>query len=527
MRPRLTFVFSLFIALLLIPACGGGGDDDDTDDDDATATTAPDDDDDDDESGDAIADLDGVRSATVRIVASGSFVDPDFGQQNNVAGSGSGFIITEDGIAITNNHVVTGAAFIEVFIGGDDEPHNARVLGVSECSDLAVIDIDGDGFPFLDWYEGEITTGLAIYAAGFPLGIEDYTLLDGIIARASADGETTWSSVDSVVEHTADTLPGNSGGPIVDSDGQVVAVNYAGDSAGRSFAIGRDEALEIIDQLREGEDVTSIGVNGAAVAGTDWTGVWVSSVESGSPAHEAGIRAGDIITRMEGLVLAADGTMADYCDILRSHLSSDPLSVEVWRSATLTVYEGTLNSSPLEEITSFANEVQDEVQDDTSDTIYNDYVDIEDDTGHLSMSVPAEWNDVRGAQWDFGGNLVGYTLIASPDINGWYDNWETPGVFLAASETLRSQYDSVALLDDDSNEFSNSCEYDGRYPYEDALYLGQYDLWVDCDGIGTVLVILTAEPADGSFVILLQAIAIFDADLDAIDTVLNTFVAEF
>jgi serine protease Do len=514
-------------AALVFAACGGGDDDDD-DDPTATSTSAnADDDDDDDEGGDAVSSLDDVQEATIRIVASGSFVDPDFGQQNNVAGSGSGFIITEDGIAITNNHVVTGAAFLEVFVGGDDEPQNARVLGVSECSDLAVIDIEGGGFRYLDWYAGEITTGLKIFAAGFPLGVEDYTLLDGIIARAAADGETTWSSVDSVVEHTADTLPGSSGGPIVDETGAVVAVNYAGDAAGRSFAIGRDEALEIIDQLREDEDVTSIGVNGAAVAGSDFTGVWVSSVETGTPAQQAGIRAGDVITRLEGLILAEDGTMADYCDILRSHLPSDALVVEVFRPSELTVYEGTLNASPLQAATSFANEIQDDVQDDPTDATYSDYVDIEDDTGQLSMSVPREWDDIRGAQWDFKGDLVGFTLIASPDIDGWYDNWETPGVFLAASASLRGQYDSLALLDDDTNEFGNSCSYDGRYEYEDPLYIGQYDLWVDCDGLGTVLVILTAEPHDGSFVILLQGIAIFDEDLDAIDTVLNTFVVDF
>jgi serine protease Do len=304
-------------------------------------------------------------------------------------------------------------------------------------------------------------------------------------------------------------------------------VNYAGDAAGRSFAIGRDEALEVIDRLREGEDVTSIGVNGAAVAGTDFTGVWVSSVETGTPAQAAGIKAGDIITRLEGLILAADGTMADYCDILRSHLPTDALAVEVFRPNELTVYEGTLNAAPLEASTSFANEVEGDVRDAPSDATYTDYVEIEDDTGQLSMSVPREWNDIRGAQWDFKGDLVGYTLIASPDIDGWYANWETPGVFLAASASLTSQYDSVALLDDDTNEFGNSCTYDGRYAYEDPLYVGQYDLWLDCDGIGTVLVILTAEPADGSFVILLQAIAIYDDDLDAIDTVLNTFLVDF
>jgi len=67
-------------------------------------------------------------------------------------GSGSGFIIDPGGIAVTNNHVVTGAARIKVYFSGSEKAYNARILGVSECSDLAVIDIEGDGYPYLDWY---------------------------------------------------------------------------------------------------------------------------------------------------------------------------------------------------------------------------------------------------------------------------------------------------------------------------------------------------------------------------------------
>ncbi|MEA2057535.1 MAG: trypsin-like peptidase domain-containing protein, partial [Actinomycetota bacterium] len=99
----------------------------------------------------AVSDLEGVRAAVVRIVGEGSFVDPEVGEVYNQSGTGSGFIIDPSGLAVTNNHVVTGAAFLRVYVEGEEEPRNAKVLGVSECSDLAVIDIDGDGFPYLDW----------------------------------------------------------------------------------------------------------------------------------------------------------------------------------------------------------------------------------------------------------------------------------------------------------------------------------------------------------------------------------------
>lgn len=473
--------------------------------------------------GGAVSSLQEVESATVRIVAEGTFMDPEFGEIQNAAGSGSGFIIDESGIAVTNNHVATGAAFLEVWLEGEEDPRNAKVLGVSECSDLAVIDIDGDGFPFLEWYGEDIDVGLEIFVAGFPLGSEEYTLLDGVVSKADADGETSWSSVDAVIEHSADTLPGNSGGPVVTTDGQVVAVNYAGDSAGQSFAIGRDVALPVIETLQDDEDVHSIGVNGTAVAAEDFTGIWVASVETGSPAHEVGIEAGDIITRLEGLLMSVDGTMADYCDVLRSNAAEDEMTVEVLRFSSSEIWEGTLNGPALELATSFASELSEEAPDASPTDTYETYVDVSDDTGALTLQVPAEWGDQSGVAWEIEGESVGVSIVAAPDIQGWYDTWDVPGVFFGASRSLADQHDVASLLD--SSDFSGECTLDSRNDYSDPLYTGQYDLWTDCGGVGTTFVVLAAEPEDGSYLMLVQVAAVTDADFDALDTILNTFVA--
>ena len=101
-----------------------------------------------------------VQPAVIQIVAHGTFRDPEIGSPT-APGSGSGFIISPDGLAVTNNHVVTGAATLEVFVGGDtDDELQRHVLGVSECNDLALIDIDGDDdLPYLDWYDGDINAG--------------------------------------------------------------------------------------------------------------------------------------------------------------------------------------------------------------------------------------------------------------------------------------------------------------------------------------------------------------------------------
>ncbi len=299
----------------------------------------------------AIHELKDVQKAIIQIEAQGTFIDPEIGLIMNGAGRGSGFIIDPSGIAVTNNHVVTGSALLKVWVGGETESRNARVLGVSECSDLAVIDIAGDGYDYLDIYAGQISVGMDIYVAGYPLGDPEFTLTKGVISKAKADGETSWASVDSVIEYDAATNPGNSGGPVITSNGEVIGVHYAGNASTRqAFGISREVAKPVIDELKTGKNLDTIGVNGSAVSNEDGslTGVWVSSVESGSAADKAGVAPGDIITMMENLVLATDGTMADYCDILRSHDPADTLSIQVLRWSNGEVLEGQLNGRELE-----------------------------------------------------------------------------------------------------------------------------------------------------------------------------------
>ncbi|MDD5467707.1 MAG: S1C family serine protease [Anaerolineales bacterium] len=291
-----------------------------------------------------------ARNAIIQIEAVGTFASPEFGEQV-ISGRGSGFIIDPSGIAVTNNHVVTGSSLLKVWVGGDTtKTYSATILGVSECSDLAVIDIEDEGFPFLTWHEGPIDVGMDIFVAGFPLGDPEFTLTKGIISKARADGQTRFSSVESVVEYDATANPGNSGGPVLDADGKVVAIHYQSNpSARQAFGISESLAREVVDRLRAGENVDSIGVNGEAVSSEDGSlfGIWVSSVQPGSVADEAGIQSGDLLTRLGNLPVADDGTMTSYCDIVRSHEPTDTVPVEVLRLATGEVLEGQLNGREL------------------------------------------------------------------------------------------------------------------------------------------------------------------------------------
>ncbi len=474
--------------------------------------------------------LDGVQDATIQIVAEGTFVDSQLGTLYNSAGSGSGFFIDPSGIAVTNNHVVTGAALLQVWVAGEEKPRNARILGVSECWDLAVIDVEGEGYSYLDWYTGEIKPGMDVYTAGFPLGDPEYTLTKGIISKANANGETSWASLDAVIEHDARIRGGNSGGPLVTSDGKVVGINFAGiESTDQNFAILGSRAQPVIERLSEGQDVESIGINGQAVITEDGSlsGIWVSSVKSGSPADKTGIQAGDILTSMEGLLLATDGTMADYCDILRTHNPDDTIAIEVLRYASEEYLEGQLNGRELETSFSFAEELGGEVEGEEGETVtkYDEYVLVQDDYGAIQVSVPADWSEIDGSAWVDSGDIIGASITAAASLDNFNASYSEPGVFFGATDDIAELGGYIQLLDvyrDWARE--DDCTFEYREDYEDPAFEGAFDVFSNCLDSEGVLVILSAKPHSSTSPLVLVMVQIMsDADLDALDEILNTF----
>ncbi len=367
----------------------------------------------------AISNLTDAKTAVIQIEAEGTFVDPEFGLQLNSAGRGSGFIIDPSGLAVTNNHVVTGAALIKVRLTGENNWRNARLVAVSECSDLAVIDIEGDGYPYFEWFDGPIDAGQELYVAGFPLGDPEFTVTRGVVSKARADGESTWASVDSVFEYDANTLPGNSGGPVITPDGKVLGIHYAWiESTRQNFGISRDVAAATVEQLRSGENVDTVGINGMAVSTEDGslTGIWVSSVQSGSTADQAGVRPGDVVYQMENLVLATDGTMADYCDILRTHNPSDTLNLTVIRWDSGEIMEGQLNGRSL----GFTGYYGDSSSSDTSQ-------DSGDTTGDVSgdnTGLPDGVEQIGSGYYYYGATYSGDVAYGSDfdwdDLSDWF-----------------------------------------------------------------------------------------------------------
>ncbi|HSM24244.1 MAG TPA: S1C family serine protease [Anaerolineaceae bacterium] len=470
--------------------------------------------------------LEAVQDATVQIEAQGSFVDPQLGSVYNAAGRGTGFIIDPSGIAVTNNHVVTGAALLKVWVPGESQPRNAKVLGVSECWDLAVIDIEGEGFSYLGYYEGNIDPGMEVYAAGFPLGDPEYTLTKGIISKAQAGGESSWASIDAVIEHDARIRGGNSGGPLITPEGKVVGVNYAGnDVFDQNFAIRVQDAIPVIERMRLGQDYESIGINGQSVVSEDGSisGIWVSSVKSGSPADKSGLQGGDILTTMEGLVLGLDGTMSDYCDILRSRNAQDTLAIEVLRFGTQEYLSGQLNGNKLETKFSFAQEFEGDVANQGGS--YSEFVTVTDDYGAIQVSIPTAWNEVSGEPWYDGNDVIGSSIVAAANIDGFFNTYNEPGVFFGVSDDVARLAGYIQLLDVYRTSFVGDCTLDGRYPYDDSAFLGSYDVFINCGDSRSTIIVLAARPQvnQTSFLATVMVQILSDADLIALDEILSTF----
>ncbi len=380
--------------------------------------------------GDAVTSYKDAQKAIIQIVADGEYVDISTGESTQSSGAGSGFIIDPSGIAVTNAHVVEGAGSIQVFIGGDTEAINAKILGVSECNDLAVIDLSGDGYPFVKWNTGAPELGTNVWAAGFPLGDPQYTLVDGSIAKNNADGDTSWASLDYSLQDTAQIQPGNSGGPLLMEDGTVIGVNYmAADVTNTTqfFAIPQAIAAPVVEVLRTGMDQDSIGINGEAFYDQESSlaGVWVSGVRSGSPASNAGVMPGDVIVQMEGrdVVKEADitnfgPTKAGYCDVLRTKGTDKPIKLQIFRPSTGEVLEGEVNNpqKPLVAISTINNDSAGQTDDDTGTTEDATFTNVTDDTKAISVDIPDVWSDVTTTPGD------GFGIIAaSTSIDDWLD----------------------------------------------------------------------------------------------------------
>ena len=266
-----------------------------------------------------------ISPAVVSITGTGLAQDFDlFGlpSARQTQNAGTGFLVRADGLIVTNKHVVEGTSTLKV-ITSDGVEHDAKVVGLDPLGDLALLKIPGRPFPVASLGSTEqLVVGTHVVAIGNALGHYEGTVTSGVISaigRAITAGDATGSErLDNVIQTDAAINPGNSGGPLVDLAGRVIGINTAIDQEGQS--IGFALPVEIVKTAlssyeRHGEirrpllgvrylPLTPQSVKQNELKVSD--GAWLKSSTSepavipGGPADQAGLREGDILTRVEG-----------------------------------------------------------------------------------------------------------------------------------------------------------------------------------------------------------------------------------
>lgn len=455
----------------------------------------------------AVSDVQAVKTAVMRFTGQGTFIDPGTLDPAEAAWIGTGWFMSSDGYAVTNNHVVTGAGTLKVQVGGDSkQEYSAQLVSASECYDLAVVKVDApQPTPFLSWFDGNITEGVEVYSAGFPGVLNaEYTLTKGIVSQADVRLPSPWADVEHVIEHDARIRGGNSGGPLVNTKAQVLGINFAGsDESDSNYAISRATAKDIIAKLKNGDQVLTLGINAQAMepdSSGRSQGIWVSSVQAGGAADKAGIKPGDVIDKLGGVTMGENGTISGYCDVLRTHGIDKAIDVQVWRPATGDILEGQVNGKQLA-VTGNTGGSGGSGGGGTATT--GSFVDISNTGKTISVTVPDTWKDIDGVAYTDSAGISWEYLSASPKLSDFQNTWTTPGVVITAAPKGKAQ--PKALLDELNTSLASQCTATSTsQSFADGYATGLYSEFSNCGSSGNTVLVAAAETDDGSAVFRLM-----------------------
>ena len=316
-----------------------------------------------------------IRADVVQAAEASPF---DFGQpEQRGQATGSGFVIDRGGNILTNAHVIEGAVKVTVQLA-DKKVVGAKVIGKDTSSDLALLKVDPDGLnlrPLPLGSSEDVQVGDPVIAIGNPFGL-DRTLTTGVVSALQREIRApNGFAISNVIQTDAAINPGNSGGPLIDAAGRVIGVNSqiqtgasGGGNVGIGFAVPIDTAKQILPQLkREGRvqraylGITSLTIDGS-LRGANLPvdeGALVQTVEQGSPAERAGLRAGSITAQLEDgssiqlggdIVRAVDGRPVRTSDDLAATISAkkpgSKVKLDILRDGTEQTVEVELAERP-------------------------------------------------------------------------------------------------------------------------------------------------------------------------------------
>jgi serine protease Do len=285
------------------------------------------------------------------------FQFPEPQERGPTRGVGSGFIVSADGVILTNAHVVDGADEVSVKLT-DKREFVAKVLGVDKTTDIAVLKIAAGDLPYVRIGDPKTTkVGEWVVAIGQPFGFEN-TVTAGIVSAKSrslpGDSYVPFIQTDAAVN------PGNSGGPLFNLKGEVIGVNSqifsrSGGFQGLAFAVPIDVAMQVKDEIQHDGKV-SHGRLGIAIQEVNQalaqnfgmkspSGALVASVEKGSPGEKAGLEPGDVILKLDGKEISRS---SDLPPMVSSLKPGSKVTLEVWRNGAtkeLTANVGALKDT--------------------------------------------------------------------------------------------------------------------------------------------------------------------------------------
>ena len=305
--------------------------------------------------GGSLSDVASAVTPSVVVVTTEQIVTDNYfwGGQQVLSGAGSGVILTTDGYIVTNYHVVEGAQQITVTLH-DDSTYTATVVGSDQQSDIALLKIDATGLtPAVLGNSDSVQVGEVVIAVGNPMGTLGGTVTDGIVSALNRDISVEGNEM-TLMQTSAAISPGNSGGGLFNTNGELIGIVNAKysdeDAEGLGFAIPVNTMKTVVQDLLENGYVTgrpALGITVITVSdvqtamqyGVSSLGVYVNSVDEGSGAEAAGMKAGDrIVSIGTQLVESTD----DVTNALKSYNVGDVVEVQVDRGRELITLQVTL-----------------------------------------------------------------------------------------------------------------------------------------------------------------------------------------
>ncbi|MBP8639325.1 MAG: trypsin-like peptidase domain-containing protein [Oscillospiraceae bacterium] len=273
-----------------------------------------------------------------------------FGAKTTAAVSGSGFIVTSDGYIVTNYHVIADAYTegykVSVILYNGDK-YDAKIVGVEEASDVAVLKIDATGLTAATLGDSDsLQVGESVYAVGNPLGELSFSMTSGMVSAldrdiTTQDSTTGQTTTNNMFQIDAAVNEGNSGGPVYNQYGEVIGIVTAKYSdtgvEGLGFAIPINDVTDIVDQLIKNGYVSGKANFGITVTTVDSTvaqyynmveGAYVYSVTSGSCSDKAGLKVGDIITAINDVEVKSSSELTSE---KKNYKAGDTVTLKVYR----------------------------------------------------------------------------------------------------------------------------------------------------------------------------------------------------